>query len=142
MKMPAQTQTTQSAPLITPVTYRIIGLQILFLGLLFLPEMSIYPLKFAVAEYSVVMKTLQYIVDNPYFYGLLMLTTLIMMFSFDVKVNQETLLKGRISLGGIVIKALGKILVIYLGLYAVSWLFLIYKMRFMGEVYINHFLLQ
>ena len=127
-------------PIISPITYRIIGIQILFFGLLFLPEMSLYPLKFQVAEFSMVMKTFQEIVDNPWFYALLMLVTVIMLFSFSVHVEEVSNSFGQVSLGLLVSKALTRILIIYVILFTLSWLFLVYKLRFMGDIYINNFI--
>ena len=135
---------TEDTPrkIITPLTIRIIAVQLLFLGLLFLPEYSLLPLKWSVAELSIVMKTFQEIVDNPIFYGLLMLITIILLFSFDVSVDEEKLKEGKISIGSLLVQSLSKILGIYLGLYVMSWLFLVYKLRFMGFIYINSLLIQ
>lgn len=131
----------QDQPLVTgflsPITIRIIAVQLLFFGLLFLPEYSIYPLKWEVAELSIIMKTFQEIVDNPAFYGLLMITTIILMFSFEVSVDEELVQDGKISAGTLLLRSLTRVFSIYVGLFFLSWFFLVYKLRFMGDVYIN-----
>ena len=125
------------SPLISSATIRIIGFQFLCLGLLFLPELSIFPLKWESAEYSLIMRTFQEIVDNPFFYGLLGVISVIMLFSFDEKIDESQIHNGAISLGSVLVKALSKVILIYSGLYIASWLFLVYKLRFMGDIYIN-----
>jgi hypothetical protein len=139
--MNSNSNADQDQPLVTgflsPLTIRIIALQLLFFGLLFLPEFSIYPLKWEVAELSIIMKTFQEIVDNPAFYGLLMVVTVILMFSFEVSVDEDLVHEGKVSAGVLLLRALGKVFSIYAGLFFISWFFLIYKLRFMGEIYIN-----
>jgi len=116
--------------------------QLLFFGLLFLLEISIYPLKWQISEISVVMQTFQKIVDNPAFYGLLMFVSVVMLFSFDISVDEVNVKDGKVSLGQLLVKPLGRIFATYLGLFLLSWFFLIYKTMFMGDVYINALILS
>ncbi len=124
-------------PVISAASIRIIAVQLLLFGLLFLPEFSIYPMKWEVAEYSLVMRTFQDIVDNPFFYSYLAFISILMLFSFDVNVEDVASQGGRVSMGQMFVKALTKVVTVYGVLYAASWLLLIYKLRFLGDVYIN-----
>lgn len=127
-------------PIISAASIRIIAVQLLLFGLLFLPEFSIYPMKWEVAEYSLVMRTFQDIVDNPFFYAYLAFISILMLFSFDVNVEEVHVRDGRLSMGQMFVKALTKVITVYGVLYIASWLLLIYKLRFLGDVYINNHL--
>lgn len=129
-------------PIISAASIRIIAVQLLLFGLLFLPEISIYPLKWAVSEYSLVMRTFQEILDNPFLYGYLVFISILMLFSFDLDVEKVQGRNGKISMGSLFFKALGKVLAVYGVLYLASWLLLVYKLRFLGDVYINHYLVS
>lgn len=129
---------TLKRPLISPATIRIIAIQLLLFGLLFLPEYSIYPLKWSVSEYSLVMRTFQEIVDNPFFYGFLTIISILLLFSFDVKVEELPVRDGKVPLGQMFVKALARVMGVYISIYLGSWFLLIYKLRFLGEIYINH----
>lgn len=122
---------------LTPLTIRIIAFQVLFLGLLFLPHYSVYPVSLAGADWSLMIGTLTQILDNPAFYVLLMAVAIIFMFSFDAGV-----LPGETtSAGAMLMKSLNRILTIYLSFVLIAWFFLIFKKMFMGAVYVNDVIL-
>ncbi|MEM6781476.1 MAG: hypothetical protein AAF569_06395 [Pseudomonadota bacterium] len=133
----SNTNQTIRQPLISPATIRIIAIQLMLFGLLFLPEYSVYPFKWEVAEYSLVMQTFQEVVDNPFLYVLLMIISIMLLFSFDMDV-EKIAPEGKVSLGQVFFRALSRVLGVYSALYIASCFFLIYKLRFLGEIYINN----
>jgi hypothetical protein len=116
---------------------RIIAIQLLFLGLLFLPNYSSYTVPLASREVSMVMYTLSQFMNNPAFYILLIIVAVIFTFSF--KLNLDSLIgnDGSVTVGSIFLQAAARVLGLYIGLFFVSWLFLVYKLMFMDTIYIN-----
>ncbi len=125
-------------PTVKPATIRIIAIQILLFGLLFLPDYSLYHLTFGRMDISKIVYTLAMILDNPAFYILLIVVALIFTFTFEYALDVDRLKQGGISIGRIFMTVILRILLLYVGLFLASWLFLTYKLMFMGHIYINH----
>lgn len=131
-------------------TIRIFAVQLLFVGLLFLPDLGLSSsgarwteMLGGAAEVSKLLQTLGFILQNPAFYALLTVSALIFSFSFDMDRSDDE--EGQTTLpsvGGTLVRALTRILTLYAGLFLASWIFLTYKMMFMGTIYINHILLK
>ncbi len=122
---------------LTPPTIRIIAFQILFFGLLFLPDYSSYHVTFERMDVSRVMYALAHFMNNPAFYGLLIVTAIIFSFSFQYRIEDVAQEDGIVSVGDMLIRSLARVLVLYIILFFVSWLFLTYKLMFMQDIYIN-----
>ncbi|MCB9979328.1 MAG: hypothetical protein H6862_06985 [Rhodospirillales bacterium] len=124
-------------------TIRVFAIQILFLGLLFLPEIGSgasgpkWTEVLGGADVSRLMQTLGLILNNPAFYILLMISALIFSFSFQMKEIDTPGQTEIPTLGGTLLRALFRVLILYGGLFLVSWIFLTYKLMFMGTIYIN-----
>lgn len=128
---------------LSPGALRIFAIQILFLGLLFLPEIGSgaagpkWTEVLGGADVSRLMQTLGLILNNPAFYILLTVAALIFSFSFQMKDIGPLGQTDSATLGGTLLNALSRILVLYAGLFFLSWIFLTYKLMFMGTIYIN-----
>ena len=124
-------------------TIRVFAIQILFLGLLFLPNLGSDAFGprwtdiLGGADVSRLMQTLGFILSNPAFYIVLTVSALIFSFSFEMMdrcSEGQTIIP---SVGATLLRALSRILVLYAGLFLASWIFLTYKLMFMGTIYIN-----
>ncbi len=127
---------------LSPGALRIIAFQVLFLGLLFLPDMASYTIHLTSREYSMVVYTLSEFMNNPAFYILLIIVALIFTFSFKLNVDSITMEDGSVSVGSILLSAGIRILALYIGLFFASWLLLVYKLMFMDSIYINNMVLN
>lgn len=116
---------------------RIFAIQLLFMGLLFLPDYSLFRGEIAQAEFFKVLDVLSRIMGNPAFYVLLMISAVIYSFSFRMNLDEVTDSGGSVSVGALLFRSLMRILGLYAVLFVLSWLFLTYKLMFMGEIYVN-----
>lgn len=118
-------------------TVRAFAIQLLFLGLLFLPDYSLFRKSFEAENFSRVVHVLAQIMGNPAFYLILMICAVIYSFSFRMNIDDVTDEGGNVSVGQILFRSLLRIVGLYTVLFILSWLFLTYKLMFMGNVYIN-----
>lgn len=118
-------------------TVRAFAIQLLFLGLLFLPDYSLFRKSFEAENFSRVVHVLAQIMGNPAFYLILMICAVIYSFSFRMNIDDVTDEGGNVSVGQILFRSLLRIVGLYTILFILSWLFLTYKLMFMGNVYIN-----
>lgn len=116
---------------------RVFAIQLLFLGLLFLPDYSLFRKSFEAENFSRVVHVLSLIMGNPAFYLILMISAVIYSFSFRMSVDDVTDENGNVSVGQILFRSLVRIVGLYAILFVLSWLFLTYKLMFMGNIYIN-----
>ena len=116
---------------------RIMALQILLFGLLFLPDFASFPPSFGAGDASILLRTLALVMANPAFYGVLTISAIVFSFSFDFNVSKVTREDGTISVGDMLIRSLARVLILYVCIFIISWVFLTYKMMFMGEIYTN-----
>ncbi|HRC27230.1 MAG TPA: hypothetical protein PKX87_07360 [Alphaproteobacteria bacterium] len=129
---------------LSPGAIRIFALQLLFMGLLFLPDLGLSASGFkwtdilgGAAEVSRLVQTLGFVLSNPAFYILLTISALIFSFSFEMREEQEEGTTMSSTVGATLLRALGRILFLYACLFLASWIFLTYKLMFMGTIYIN-----
>lgn len=122
---------------LSPAAIRIFAIQLLFLGLLFLPDYSLFHGTFGQAAYSRIANVLSLIMGNPAFYMILMVAAVIYSFSFRMNLDEVAGEAGQVSVGSILFRSLMRITTLYAILFVVSWLFLTYKLMFMGNIYIN-----
>lgn len=122
---------------LSPAAIRIFAIQLLFLGLLFLPDYSLFKGTFDQAAYSRVAQVFSLIMANPAFYAILMVAALIYSFSFRMRVGDVEDENGDVSVGYILFRSLMRIVGLYGILFILSWLFLTYKLMFMGDIYVN-----
>lgn len=126
-------------------TIRIFAVQFLFIGLLFLPDLGLSAsgvrwtdILGGAAEVSKLLQTLGFILENPAFYVILTVSALLFSFSFEMAPYRSE--DGQVtlpSIGATLVRVLIRILLLYAGLFLASWIFLTYKLMFMGTVYIN-----
>ena len=121
---------------------RVLAMQLLFLGLLFLPDYSSYKVPLASREVSMIMYTLSQFMNNPAFYVILIIVAVIFTFSFKLNLDSIIESDGSVTVGSIFLQAAARILGLYVGLFFVSWLFLVYKLMFMDTIYINHLIFR
>jgi hypothetical protein len=129
---------------LSPGAIRIFALQLLFMGLLFLPDLGLSASGFkwtdilgGAAEVSRLVQTLGFVLSNPAFYILLTISALIFSFSFEMSQEREEGTAAPFSVGATLLRALWRILFLYVCLFLASWVFLTYKLMFMGTIYIN-----
>ncbi len=122
---------------LSPNVLRIFALQILFFGLLFLPNYSLFRASFRAEDYSRIVHVLTQILGNPAFYIVLMVSAIIYSFSFRMQVSDVVDDAGSVSVGKVLARSLTRIFILYAILFLLSWLFLTYKLMFMGNIYIN-----
>ena len=121
---------------LSPGAIRVIAFQVLFLGLLFLPDMADYTVHLTSREYSMIVYTLSEFMNNPAFYILLIIVALLFAFSFKLSLDSITE-DGSVSVGSVLVSAGVRIFSLYIGLFFLSWLLLVYKLMFMDAIYIN-----
>ena len=126
---------------LSATTIRIIAIQILFLGLLFLPDYSLYRVPLG-NDSSMILYTLSQFMNNPAFYILLIVVALVFTFSFKLRLDDLVSGDGSVSVGSLFLRTAIRILVLYIGIFILSWLFLVYKQMFMGTIYINEIVLK
>jgi len=133
------TETKEKEPgfQLSPNVLRIFALQILFFGLLFLPDYSLFRASFRAEDYSRIVHVLTLILGNPAFYVVLMVSAIMYSFSFRMQVSDVVDEAGSVSVGKILARSLMRIFILYTILFLLSWLFLTYKLMFMGNIYIN-----
>lgn len=122
---------------VSPGTIRVVAFQVLLFGLLFLPDYSDFKMAFASKDTSMVLYTLGLFMNNPAFYILLIIVAMIFAFSFQLKVQDMVEQGESVTVGDMLIRVLARILILYVSLFFASWLFLVYKLMFMGNIYIN-----
>lgn len=124
-------------------TIRVFAVQILFLGLLFLPNLGSgasgpkWTDILGGTDVSRFMQTLGFILNNPAFYIVLTVSALIFSFSFQMGEDRSDGRTVLPSVGATLLRALSRVFVLYVGLFLASWIFLTYKLMFMGTIYIN-----
>ncbi len=121
----------------SPSIVRVLAVQLLFLGLLFLPDYSSYKVPLASKDVSLVMYTLSQFMNNPAFYILLIVVAVIFTFSFKIRLDEVVETDGSAVVGAIFLQTAARVLALYIGLFFISWLFLVYKLMFMENIYIN-----
>ncbi len=127
---------------LSPSAIRILAVQLLFLGMLFLPDYSSYKIPLASRDVSMVMYTLSQFMNNPAFYFILIIVAIIFTFSFKLKLDAVVSEDGSVTVGVVFIQAAARVFVLYIGLFFLSWLFLVYKLMFMDSIYINHLIFK
>ncbi len=127
---------------VSPSAVRILAVQMLFLGLLFLPDYSSYKVPLADRDVSLVMYSLSQFMNNPAFYILLIIVAVIFTFSFKFNLDSLVDKDGSVTVGAVFMQTATRIVGLYIGLFFLSWLFLVYKLMFMDSIYINHLIFQ